>query len=753
MQQGFNTSSLEVKDSLSRRHPMMLTGIALAVSAALAGQVNAAEETKLDTLVIDGSELASDANPYSEVGAPYKAKKMSDAKYTRDIAETPKTMTVLTKDSIEESGKTDLESILSAQPGITLGTGEGGNSFGDRYIIRGYEARSDVYTDGLREPGLISRETFALEQVEISKGPSSTFGGRGTTGGAVNSVTKKPSYDEDFSIVSGTLGTDNKQRYTLDTNKAINDEVAVRFNALYSEADIPDRVEDAVQHEGFLLSGVYEPNADVTINADYYYFRADDKQDVGYSMSNSTGVVRKSQYVGQKGLDFDKSEADIATIKINAYLADNLRVENKLRYGETKNDYIISAVQGASSFTAFNGWQENEYVGNQTNFIWDTNLFGKRNTIVTGVEYANEKTRTQDGRNATGAYFVTGLPITVDPLNADNNVWQGTVTRNNEAKNKLKLKTLSVYFMDTVTLSDDWEVHGGIRYDHFDYDADAILRDENNDRTLQNVKFNDGLWNGHFGAVFSPWEHGNVYATWSTSSNINGGEADSLSGCGYGGICGDANRTNYDKAEPEQTTNIELGTKWNLMDHKLLLTAAAFQITKDKVIEGGADSYSSAGSLNSGKNRVQGVEFGLSGNLTDKLSGQAGLALMKSKTLKSFEAENVGKPKANFADQSFNAQIKYQFTPKFAFGAVATYSSEIIGGQPDEGTDSDHKVRAPSYTVYDAFATYQVNKKLDIQANIQNLADKEYYTAIYRRGNFVYLGEGRSASVTAKYKF
>ncbi|WP_418138839.1 hypothetical protein AB8616_05820 [Marinomonas sp. RS-M-Aa-14] len=89
--------------------------------------------------------------------------------------------------------------------------------------------------------GTISRETFALEQVEISKGPSSTFGGRGTTGGAVNSVTKKPSYDEDFSIVSGTLGTDHKQRYTLDTNKVVSDEVAVRFNALYSEADVPNR--------------------------------------------------------------------------------------------------------------------------------------------------------------------------------------------------------------------------------------------------------------------------------------------------------------------------------------------------------------------------------------------------------------------------------------------------------------------------------------------------------------------------------
>ncbi|WP_418138840.1 TonB-dependent receptor plug domain-containing protein [Marinomonas sp. RS-M-Aa-14] len=147
MNQSLNIHQSRMK---AKRHPLVLTGIALAVSASLSNQAKA-EEENLNTLLIEDTELASDANPYSEQGAPYKAKRMSDSKYTRDIAETPKTITVLTKDAIEESGKTDLESILSAQPGITLGTGEGGNSFGDRYIIRGYEARSDVYTDGLRE--------------------------------------------------------------------------------------------------------------------------------------------------------------------------------------------------------------------------------------------------------------------------------------------------------------------------------------------------------------------------------------------------------------------------------------------------------------------------------------------------------------------------------------------------------------------------------------------------------------------------
>ena len=85
----------------------------------------------------------------------------------------------------DEATAEDLRQILDAQPGITLGTGENGNAFGDRYIIRGQEARSDVFVDGLRDPGMTIRESFATEQVEISKGPSSSFAGRGTAGGAI----------------------------------------------------------------------------------------------------------------------------------------------------------------------------------------------------------------------------------------------------------------------------------------------------------------------------------------------------------------------------------------------------------------------------------------------------------------------------------------------------------------------------------------------------------------------------------------
>lgn len=742
------SKSPEVAPDTNARYAKMAAGtLTLAISSAMVGSLHA-EEVSLDKLLIEDQKIAADANPYAEPDAPYKARKTSDTRKVRDIADTPQTMTVLTKDSIEDSGKTELKDILSAQPGITLGTGEGGNSFGDRYIIRGYEARSDVFSDGLRDPGLITRETFALEQVEISKGPSSTFAGRGSTGGAVNTVSKKASMEEDFTTLQGGLGTDDYKRYTIDTNKVITADSGIRFNGLYAEADTPDRAPAGERRIGALVSGVFQPSRNTVLSADYYFFRGEDRTDAGYALDRDSGEFKKYDYVGQNGLDFQNSEADILTFKVDHNFGRGVRLENKTRVGQTVNEYVVSAYDGRGFFDnnlrSFSGWQENDYLGNQTNLVIDKQLFGQRHTLVAGVEWAQESVD-------AGSYSVeTSNSFDLDPYNADNGLWRGSVERG-DTTSELELKTVSAYLMDTVTLNDDWEVFAGLRYDHFDYQLDTAAR---NGRfgpiPAASYAFSDGFWNGHLGLVYSPWEQGNVYASWSTSSNINGGEADAVTNCGYGGLCTDS-EGNYASADPEQSTNLELGTKWNLMDEQLLLTAAVFRITKDDVIEGGNDSYSSGGSLNTGKNRVEGVELGLSGNLTDKLSGQIGVAIMDSETLASYHPENVGRPKANFAEKSANVQLRYQATEALAFGGTATYSSEIFGGQPDEGASGD--IALPDYAVFDLFATYDFNRDLSLRANLQNLTDEEYYTAVYRGGSIVYLGDARSASLTLTYKF
>lgn len=272
--------------------------------------------------------------------------------------------------------------------------------------------------------------------------------------------------------------------------------------------------------------------------------------------------------------------------------------------------------------------------------------------------------------------------------------------------------------------------------------------------TTNDVEYTDGMWNGHFGATFKFRPDANVYFSYATASDVNGGESDVGTSGGYGGLI--TYQGQAAGAKPEVTQNIELGTKWNLMGEKLLATAAVFEITKSDVMEGA--NYDTAGTFNTGKNRVRGVEFGLSGNLTDRLSTQAGIALMKAEMLESFTAANVGKTLSNFAEKTASVQLKYQANRKFSFGGAVKYESEKYAGQPDTAAAFSaptglYSQPIPAYTVLDLFANYKFSKNLDARLNIGNVTDKDYYLAGYRSGSFLYLGDARNVRLTMNYDF
>ena len=269
--------------------------------------------------------------------------------------------------------------------------------------------------------------------------------------------------------------------------------------------------------------------------------------------------------------------------------------------------------------------------------------------------------------------------------------------------------------------------------------------------------YSDTLLNGHLGLSYKVNPFGMVYANYGSAQDINGGESDVGTSAGYGGLVVDT--TGASNAKPEKSQNFELGTKWNLFDDKLLFTAAAFRTTKKDVMEGAptGTGYESAGMFNTGKNRVQGIEFGLAGNPTPALELQGGVAFMKSKVLASVSAANIGNPLSNFADRTATIQGKYHITRNFALGAVARYQSGKCGGQPDTGAGFNAQgycsQPVPGFTAYDLFATYRINKNADLRLNVLNATNKDYYTAVYRSGAFLYKGDARAARLTLNLDF
>ncbi len=706
---------------------------------------------------------------YGQKMAPYWAVRSGDMRRRSDLADTPQTMTILTQSQLLDSGVTDLKEILDEQPGITIGTGENGNAFGDRYIIRGHEARSDVFVDGVRDPGMTTRESFAAEQIEITKGPSATFAGRGASGGAVNVITKQANTEQNFFVIDGGVGTDSYHRITLDYNHTFADSGAVRINLLEADEDVPGREPVNRERRGALIAGTIGLTDRLDVSLDYYTLTADDKPDLGSFFDQETRQPYPDIPVYFQAEDFLDTDVDSLTLKLDFDINAAMALQNATRYGTTENGYVATGARGTVredsdpfapgaetiSLSTHQGWQDVEYFVNQTNLFWDADLGSLEHRLVFGLEYSSEEVQngvfdvtntaptncvTSGRGGASPNYCIIGPDGSVLP---DLQHLMGREVVRGDRDSFFQVDTISAYVMDTVDFNTNWSGFFGLRYDHFDYQNSVRARSGDN----TDYDYSDGFVNGHAGIVRNLTESGNVYLAYSTASNINGGESDVGGSCGYGGLCGTPEQVGL--SDPERVENIELGTKWKLLDDRLLATAALFQITKSDVMESVGDAYDSLGTLNTGKNRVQGVEFGLTGALTDKLSGQIGATFMDSEVLRSINPENEGLALANFADDSAFVQLRYEPTPAFAFGGTWTYQSEMYAGQPDSAAGyndeiGDYSVVVPSYDTFDLFVEWFATDSINLRLNVLNVTDEEYWIAAYRSGAFMYLGDGRS---------
>jgi catecholate siderophore receptor len=316
----------------------------------------------------------------------------------------------------------------------------------------------------------------------------------------------------------------------------------------------------------------------------------------------------------------------------------------------------------------------------------------------------------------------------------------------------LDIETVSAYMLDTVHLTDKLDIFYGARLDNFDYSNEAT-----SGGTSALYTYSDTMYNGNFGIIYDFSEDVNVYANYSTATNINGGETDLGANCGYGGVCGSA--TQVPDSDPERVENIELGTKLMLLDDNFMFSASIFQITKDDVMESvGDDDYATLGTLNTGENRVKGIEIGFVGDITENLSVQFSATSMDSEVLDSINDESIGLALSNFAEKSVYLQLRYQLNESFVVGGDYAYQSEMYAGQPDTaaGYDSENEqysIVVPSYQVVNLFANYYATDDLTFRLNIGNVFNEEYFTAAYRSGAFMYLGSASSTKLTATYEF
>lgn len=719
-----------------------------------------------DILVVGQRE--ADANPNADPEAPYKIDRSSNGKFTEAVRDTPKSITIIPKEVIEDVGATTFRDLARVTPGVTLGTGEGGNAFGDRIFIRGFEARNDIYIDGMRDPGVSSREVFAIEQVEIVKGPSSAFMGRGTTGGSVGLQSKRAQFGNNFVVAELTGGTDEMLRGTVDANYQLGETVALRVNGAYHTADTPGR--DYVDSERWGGSAALEwrPSDTFKVEADYYYFRLDGMSDYGHPFDSVTQEpydVDKDNFYGAVGRDFLKNGADIGTLALEWSPSDDITLRTQSRYGEVYNRYVVSVPRSprqvsadpaqnandlADGFTA-GQWvvdtgspqrnADTEYYANITNLTARFGTGGIEHTLVAGVEYSHEKITNRRYsfpafvENDAGTQIGTPSGFTRDLFDPDPVLGFNipALVDTSSAPSITTVESFSVFALDTIKLSPQWELLLGGRYDTFDITAEGSGRGG-----PFTAKSDVNFFNWQASLLYKPVEAISFYASFATSSNPSGEQLDSSSPA-YGGIVG------VEDLQPERNKAYEIGAKWEVADGHLLLTAAAFRIDKTNAREQTAPSvYELVGKL-----RSEGIEFGVNGNITPRWSVFGGYTYLDAKVRNSADPATDGSRFANVPEHNISLLTTYALTDKFTLGAQGYYRSRIYGGTVGAGTPS-----VPGYWKFDAVARYQVTGNVQLRGNVMNIFDKRYYDAIYRSGSpFSYVAPGRSATLSVEVTF
>jgi catecholate siderophore receptor len=700
-------------------------------------------------------------SPLEEItveGQKYR-NEVSSPKYTAELVDMPQTLVVIPKTVFREQAAVTLTDVLRNTPGITLLAGEGGgasNTAGDSFFMRGFDATNSVFIDGVRDQGAYSRDVFNLEQVEVSKGPSGSYTGRGNASGSVNLVTKTPG-EEPLRAASLTYGTNEHMRATVDLNQPLPnfiDGSALRVNAMWQDGGVAGR--DEVQHDAWAVAPSFALGlgTETRLALAAQILRQESTPDYGLPSVALPGLapttppvsaVDQSNFYGIAGVDFDDVDSDSYTVRLEHDFAAGVTLRNLARYSDNHRLAVITTIQNSTAFDPLTGLvtrarQINERINrnftNQTNLGFEFTTGAMSHAMSTGVEYTQE-TQLNPARTSAGTAPPTDLyhPNPRDPVSDFAPARTGAFTRG-------ETSTVAAYGFDTVELTRNWQLTAGLRLERYETDFQNVAAPGSGIATIE-LDVADTLVSWNTGLVFKPRDNGSVYVAAATTMTPPGGLNFTLSPT--------QSNANNPTLEPQKSVNYELGSKWDLLDGRLATTAAVFHTVNTNVVTSESIGGTVVAVGFDGEQRVQGIELSLSGLITPDWQVFAGYSYLDSEFEKSVTPNQQDATLQWTPKNSGNLWTTYQLPLGFSIGGGVRYMDTVA--RSSLTVPNGAAPAAPSYWVYSATGAWQASERFTLRLNVNNVTDEIYAVSLNNNGGRYNPGAERSYLISADFAF
>lgn len=684
----------------------------------------------------------------------YQATKTRVGKTYQDPQDVPQAVTTLTRELLHDQQVGSLREALRNVVGLSVNAAEGGRG-GDNFNLRGFYTFGDIYLDNMRDTAQYYRETFNLEQVDVLRGSAAMLFGRGQAGGVINQVTKMAEL-QDKNTLTGSLGNYDYHQVTGDFNKKLTETAAIRVNVMDRHEESYRKNPANGDHPETDRSGIAVSfGAGIGTENEFFlnhvYIQTRDVPDFGISFLNKRpvdttvagGKINDNTFYGSNK-NFDDSDTRITTGIFTHKFSEDTQLRTQVRHADYQRAYwaktpSATLVPTETAGTGGNQTRTMHYETDnlQSDFSTKLNLAGMTHSVLTGVEYLHEKSY----RNSLLNQGTTAAPIYTAGV-------ETPIGPGNTQYAKFNADNYAVYAQDSIEFIPHWTALVGVRRDEMKADYTAARAPH---LTYGQNSYRSGL-------SWQPNADEHYYITYSNSFSPTA----------------DLYQLTTVKQPPERSRTLEVGAKWLFMDGDLAFRTAVFTTTKDWERNTDLAAFGNNPILTK-RRRTNGVEFEMTGKVTEHWDVFAGLALMNAYIIN--VAENInsttglptvppdprlaGERVRNTPRTTFNLWTTYDWSNGWKVGGGVEAKAERYGYNPTVTAVAANNPFvngvfkpnvAPGYARVDLMAAYE-QPKWAVRLNIKNLLDKTYYDAVYDNGGFTTPGNRRQAIVTTEYKF